>query len=150
MKKLYSGLERGDVERFLLKQPTFTRNKPRRSHFPRRRTIKKGVFNQLSCDLMDLQSLKTKNKNYSFILVMLDIVSHFLVAIPLKTKSKQSMMDAFEFDDGLAGAKTVMDLAKVEWLDDSLEQMSNFAQVWDHVLRNLSDCYLLCLNYNAL
>ena len=110
VKKLYSGLERGDVERFLLKQPTFTRNKPRRSHFPRRRTIKKGVFNQLSCDLMDLQSLKSKNKNYSFILVMLDIVSHFLVAIPLKTKSKQSMMDAFEF----ALNKTDIDSSKVK------------------------------------
>lgn len=97
VKKLHSGLEKGDVERFLLKEPSFTRNKPRRNRFARRRTIKKGPFFQLAGDLMDVSKLKSKNKNFTFILILVDVVTHYLVAIPLKSKSKQSMLDAFEF-----------------------------------------------------
>ena len=36
--------------------------------------------------------------------------------------------DSFEFDDGLAGAKTVFDLTKATWLGDTAEQMTNFAK----------------------
>ena len=36
------------------------------------------------------------------------------------------MLDHFEFDDGLAGAKTILDFTKVEWLGDTYINMTKF------------------------
>ena len=60
------------------------------------------------------------------------------------------MLDHFEFDDGLAGAKSIVDLMKVEWLGDSFEQMTKFLQIWDHVTTNMTDCHLTEQGYRDM
>lgn len=60
------------------------------------------------------------------------------------------MLDHFEFDDGLAGAKTITDLTKVEWLGDTFEHMTKFLQIWDHVIANMTDCHLTEQGYRDL
>lgn len=51
---------------------------------------------QWQADLVDMQGLKTKNKNYGYILTCIDIFTRYAWATPLKTKAFEHVINGFK------------------------------------------------------
>jgi transposase InsO family protein len=67
-----------------------------RKHFERRQTIQHGIKDTFQIDLADLQSLSKYNKNFKYILVIIDIFSKYAWAIPIKTKATENIVNALQ------------------------------------------------------
>jgi transposase InsO family protein len=84
------------VEEALTKLQSFVSHKPTRRKYLRRPMICPEIDSIWSVDLADMRSLKTKNKNYSYILVAVDCLSKTLFTRPIKKKSQSETRDALE------------------------------------------------------
>lgn len=71
-------------------------HKPISKNFRRRRTIIKGLDDLWQADLGQLDLYAKFNKNYKYILTVIDCFSKFLWMKPLKTKSGEEVATAFE------------------------------------------------------
>ena len=80
-------LKRASVKGWLSAQDTYTTHKPARKRYPRRKTIAKGIDYQWQADLVSVQNLKKFNKNYEYLLTVIDVFSRQAFAIALKNKS---------------------------------------------------------------
>ena len=70
--------------------------KPKRIRFPRRRIFSSNVDSIWTMDLLDIHRFSRQNKNFRFILVMLDIFSRFAWARPLKDKTGGEVSTAIQ------------------------------------------------------
>lgn len=86
-KKQIPGIKINDVKNFLSKQETYTLHKPVRRRFPRNKIVTAGLDVDWQADLADLKSLKKYNGGYSYILVVVDVLSKYLWAEPMKNKT---------------------------------------------------------------
>jgi hypothetical protein len=82
------------VESALSKLDSYVSHKPTRRKYLRRPMICPEIDSIWSVDLADMQNLKTKNKNYSYILVAIDCLSKSVFTRPLKRKSQTETSDA--------------------------------------------------------
>ena len=77
--------------------------KPKLKRFPRRRVFSPNVDKIWTMDLMVVEKYSRQNKNYKYILVVLDLFSRFAWARPLKTKTglevSQALKDIFTKSD---------------------------------------------------
>lgn len=71
-------------------------HRPIRRNFPRRRTIIKGLDDLWQSDLAQMDLYARANKNFKFILVIIDCFSKYMWAKPLKNKSSDEVTKAFE------------------------------------------------------
>lgn len=71
-------------------------HKPIRKNFKRRRTIIKGLDDLWQSDLGQLDQYAKYNKNYKYILVVIDCFSKFVWTKALKTKSGVEVSESFE------------------------------------------------------
>lgn len=71
-------------------------HKPIRKNFKRRRTIIKGFDDLWQSDLCQLQQFMKNNKNYKYILVVIDCFSKYVWTKPLKTKTGVEVTESFE------------------------------------------------------
>ena len=67
---------------------------------------------QWQADLVDMQTFEKENKGYRYILTVIDIFSRYAWALPIKSKRREDVRDAFklifkeakpekiQFDDG--------------------------------------------------
>jgi transposase InsO family protein len=62
-------------------------HKPARIHFSRRKTVVKGIRDLYQGDLADFSQYASVNKNYTFILLVIDCMSKRVFGEPLKNKS---------------------------------------------------------------
>lgn len=69
---------------------------PARRNFIRRKTIMRGLNETWQADLIDMQKYAKINKGYKYILTIIDILSKFAWALPLKTKTGKEITQAFE------------------------------------------------------
>ena len=65
--------------------------KPKLKRFPRRRVFSPNVDRIWTMDLMVVNRYSKQNKNYKYILIVLDVFSRFAWARPLKTKTGQEV-----------------------------------------------------------
>jgi hypothetical protein len=84
------------VEESLTKLQSFVSHKPTRRKYLRRPMICPEIDSIWSVDLADMRSLKTKNKNFSYILVAVDCLSKTLFTRPIKKKSQIETRNALE------------------------------------------------------
>lgn len=70
-------------------------HKAARKNFIRRSVILKGIDDLWQADLIDFQNLKCFNHGFSYILVVLDCFTKFTWTIPVKTKTKSEIANAF-------------------------------------------------------
>jgi hypothetical protein len=84
------------VKKWLSEQDTYTLHKPVIRKFPRRKTIVGGIDFQWQADLVDVSKLKQYNKQYKYLLTVIDVFSRFAWAIPLKNKQGKSLVQAFK------------------------------------------------------
>lgn len=71
-------------------------HKPARKNYRRRRTIIKGLDDLWQADLAQLDNYAFHNKNFKFILVVIDAFSKFVWCKPLKSKTGEEVTRAFE------------------------------------------------------
>lgn len=89
-------LDKKNVER-LLDQPAYTLHKPARRKFPRNRVVVGGIDHLWQCDLSDLSGIAKYNDQYTFLLFCIDVLSKYLWIVPLRSKSADSIIKAFQF-----------------------------------------------------
>ena len=91
----------GDSNNILNKIKSFSVHKPIKKKFKRRAVIVPSIYHTMFCDLIDYKSLKGSNKNYSYILVLIDAFSRYSWTRALKSKEAKECAQAI--DDILSG-----------------------------------------------
>ncbi|XP_046753062.1 uncharacterized protein LOC124416182 [Diprion similis] len=69
---------------------------PARRNFKRRRVIVKGFDDLWQADLVEMRQYAKINKNFNYILTVIDVLSKFAWAVALENKSAQSVVDGFK------------------------------------------------------
>jgi len=70
-------------------------HRPIARRFKRRRVYVSNINKIWSADLMDKSSISTHNKNYKYLLNVIDLFSKYAYSIPLKSKSQHEVAAAF-------------------------------------------------------
>jgi hypothetical protein len=71
-------------------------HKPARKNFKRRRVIIKGFDDLWQADLVEMGAYSQLNKNYKFLLTVIDTCSKYAWAIPIKNKKGESVTQAMK------------------------------------------------------
>lgn len=85
----------GEISNWLSTSASYTLHKPAREKFQRRKYIVGGINALWQADLTDIHTLSKYNDNYKFILFNIDVFSRRAAAIPLKSKSANSVKEGF-------------------------------------------------------
>lgn len=89
-------ISKDDVKNFLQGQDTYTMHKLPRKNFSRRRVIVSGPRVQFQCDLVDMSKHASQNKNFKWILVVIDVFTKKAWAQPVKSKQSADIISAFK------------------------------------------------------
>ena len=81
---------------YLERQNPYTLFRPVRRRYKRAKTLVGGLDAQWQADLADMRLLAPKNKNHKFILTIVDVLSRYGWAIPLKDKTGEKVAAAFK------------------------------------------------------
>ena len=84
-----------DLTRWLSTQDTFTLHKPARRRFNRRRIVVSTIDEQWESDLIDLRHLSKYNKNFKYLLTVIDTLSKFGMVQAIKRKTGKDLIRAF-------------------------------------------------------
>ena len=84
------------IKTWLKKQDTYTLHKPVRHRFKRNRVIVGAVDEQWEADLVIMDSLSKANNGNKYLLVVIDVLSKYAWVEPIKTKSGENIVKAFE------------------------------------------------------
>ncbi|RWS18901.1 hypothetical protein B4U80_01919, partial [Leptotrombidium deliense] len=110
------------VKDFLSKQEAYTLNRDRKLRFLRNPIRVYKVDQQWQADLIDMQKESKFNYGYRYILVVIDILSRFAFAIPLKNKTSSELIIAFSEIFSKRKPKIIqMDLGK-EFYNKALQE----------------------------
>ena len=82
------------AKRWLESQDTYTLHRSARKRFPRNKIQVAGLDDQFEADLIDMQSMAKENKSFKYILTVIDTLSKYAWAIPLKDKTGTSIVSA--------------------------------------------------------
>lgn len=102
IKKLYNAARLlGDfslqeIKNWLKSQSAYTLHKQRRVNFIRNSVIAENVDEQYQADIVDMQQFSKSNKGYKYILTVIDILSKYAFALPLKSKGSHDVKNAFK------------------------------------------------------
>jgi hypothetical protein len=84
------------IQNWLEGELAYTIHKPRRKVFPRNPIIATHIDNNWQADLAVMKKYKKFNKGFSYILVVIDVLSRFIWVEPLKSKDGPETTKAFE------------------------------------------------------
>jgi len=84
------------VKKWLEKQKTYTLHRQSRKRYRMRKYYVNTIDDQWQMDLADVSDLKRHNDGYRFILTVIDILSRFAFARPLKTKMGKEVAASIE------------------------------------------------------
>ncbi len=84
-----------DVKEALASEEAYNLNKPSRENFPREKIIVEHIEDIWSCDLMDVSNVEKFNDGFRFLLIIYDVLTHYVFCIPLKDKTGKSVAGAF-------------------------------------------------------
>ena len=89
-------LRLSQIQAWLQKDPSYSMHKPLRRKFQRLRVIVTGLHDQYEADLADMQKLRKRNDQVTFLLVVIDVFSRYLWVEPLRGKTNREMLGAFQ------------------------------------------------------
>ena len=101
-------------------------HKPARRNYPRRKVGVRGIDETWQADLVDMQAYSKLNKGYTFLLTVIDNVSKFAWAIPLKNKTGVVLKDALNkiFEAGRVPVNLQVDKG-TEFYNQNVERLLN-------------------------
>jgi hypothetical protein len=82
------------ISKWLKGNATYTFNRIAHRKFKRNSVTVEGVDSMWDADLIDLSIYKSKNSNYCYILLMIDIFTRYVYLRPLKTKNGVDVIEA--------------------------------------------------------
>ena len=85
-----------DVKQFLTTQDSYTLHKPSKKHFITQKILAPRPYVIISMDLLDLKNISEFNENFNFLVLFVDVFSKYLTVIPIKNKSKESILLALK------------------------------------------------------
>ena len=90
-----------DVKNWLSGELTYTLHKQARQNWKREKILVSAPCEQYQADLVDMQSFSRQNKGFRYILTIIDCFTRYAYAIPVKSKNKNDVKQAFQkvFDD---------------------------------------------------
>lgn len=88
-------IPRNKVLHWLETLDVYTKHKPVRHRFPRRHYNVRNIDDVWEVDLVDLRSIKDYNDGYTYLLVIIDVLSKFAWVEPLYDKTAVSVAKAF-------------------------------------------------------
>nr|XP_012216150.1 PREDICTED: uncharacterized protein LOC105668351 [Linepithema humile] len=91
-----ANLPHNNVERWLKAQDAYTLHRPLRRKFPRMHYNVTNIDDLWEADLIELRNLKSYNEGYSYLLVIIDVLSKYVWVEPLHDKTSNSVMRAFQ------------------------------------------------------
>ncbi|XP_046750535.1 uncharacterized protein LOC124413798 [Diprion similis] len=71
-------------------------HKPARRNYPRRRVDVRGIDETRQADLVDMMSYAGQNKGYKYMLTVIDILSKYAWAVPIRSKSGDDVTKAMK------------------------------------------------------
>ena len=95
-KKEYPDISRKQVGEWLEKQYTYTSHKSARRNFSRNKIYVSYIDEYWEADICDMQEHAKENNGFKYILTVIDVLSKYLWAKPLKNKSALEVVSAFE------------------------------------------------------
>lgn len=87
---------RKNVQKFLEEQDTHTLHRTIKRKFLRRKTIARHVDEIWVADLVDVQAIQKDNFGFRYILTVVDILSRYAFAVPIKSKTGLNITNAFK------------------------------------------------------
>lgn len=85
-----------NIEQALEDVDAYTRHKPYKRRFPRRKTQTWGIDKQWQLDLIDMREFSKENKGYQYILAGIDVFSRYGFGQPVKSKRADDVTEAFK------------------------------------------------------
>ena len=88
-----------DQEEWLKSQPAYTLFRPaphKKGVYQRAKIVTSGIDEQWQADLADMSNWQRENKGYRYILTVVDVMSRFAFAKPIKHKNRQEVAQALE------------------------------------------------------
>ena len=85
-------LKTPQAQRILQSVLSYTLHKPRRTRFPTTPTLVFDRDEQWQMDLVDMQKLSRWNQGNKYLLTVIDVLSKYAWAVPIKSKSTQEMI----------------------------------------------------------
>ena len=89
-------LKTPQAQRILQSVLSYTLHKPRRTRFPTSPTLVFDRDEQWQMDLVDMQKLSRWNKGNKYLLTVIDVLSKYAWAVPIKSKRSQDMTRGLE------------------------------------------------------
>ena len=89
-------ISRNKIRLWLQKQDTYTLHKPVRYRFERNRVILGAIDEQWEADLVIMDTLSKYNNGFKYVLTVIDLLSKYAWAEPIKTKTGENLVKAFE------------------------------------------------------
>ena len=93
-KKMKLNVTLNDVMKFLRSQPTYTKHVLPKKRFKHAKVIAYSVDDVWQSDLMYTRKPRA-NKNFYYVLVIVDVLSDYIWAYPLKTKNTEEVTQKF-------------------------------------------------------
>ena len=90
------GASRNVVKRYLSQEASYSLHKRARRRFARNPTYVQGIDDQWQADLVDVHQLSRQNHGIHFLLTCIDVFSKYAWVVPVKAKSAEAMVAAFE------------------------------------------------------
>ena len=83
------------INDWLKGEESFTVHKRSIRTFPRIPVIVQGLGDQYDADLMIMRDLASSNKDYKYVLIMIDVFSRYMWAAPMRLKNQEHSLQAF-------------------------------------------------------
>jgi transposase InsO family protein len=83
------------VSDYLAAQEVYSIHRPKRQRFLRNRVVAVAIDSDWQSDLCDMQALEKKNRGYNYILTVIDVLSKYAWAEPIKKKKPENLVEAF-------------------------------------------------------
>ena len=84
------------IKKWIQKQQSYSLNKNVKRSFQRGHVILEGIDDQFDVDLASLIYYADDNDGYKYLLVVIDIFSHYSWVEPLKDKTAKEIVNAFD------------------------------------------------------
>ena len=89
-------ISHSQIKKWIQKQESYSRNKNVKRKFQQGRVIVAGIDDQFDADLASLVFYADDNDGYKYLLVVIDIFSHYAWVQPLKNKTAPQIVKAFD------------------------------------------------------
>ena len=123
-KRKIPSLTLAEVKTWLQQNDTYTLHRPVSYRFKRNPVLVDGIDDQWQADLVDISSIARFNKGFRYLLTCIDVFSKFAWVVPLRDKTGNTLVTAFQSILNLGRRPQKLQTDKgTEFLNSSFQQL---------------------------